>query len=662
MRISIAERQLSENIQFLNNQNDQYTGITEEIYHLDEILTTSAYMYVYTNSDHWKSEYELKRNRLTDLLNKELRSTADDSIRNALKQLKIAEIHLVGLENEALRLTQRDDSLALSVLNSDTYWHNKEDYSSGLHDIAAYLDRVKIRNNAVIAENLENNRLMYFLILLLNVATWTVLVLLFYRSRKKFQNNNRELNKINKAMNKSLKLERVSNKRGGTDAVIDKYLSFLEEHLPFGAYYFIEQSKNNIGVKGMSRNPEIPAIQLTDEFFGSDRSKKIIDEVITSNESRGMVNGSIIPENKLLDYNQSMEGIFTPIKTDNGRNALLYIDSSQVAMNESDIGILHTISNQFRISLENANIYSSLEDKIQKRTRELKRLNTKLKKNEERLRSVFENTQTGIIASNRSHKFTMVNSQFVNMLGYDDKELMKMKLFDLVVMELKEKYEKAMQEVVSGEKQSFNMELQYKTKEGSRISALTRVFGVYDEKGEFTESLSSVLDVTDQVEASKKIMESITETENLERTRIATTLHDSIGQNLTSLHLMLTSLGKSENLGEQDQTNVEKVIDITKRTILETRQISHNLMPKYITRFGLIASVENLVQDLNNMSSGIKFSLYTNFKDEILSISEQISIYRIIQEAINNILKIFKGEKRLYSISKALQHCHRFSR
>ena len=155
----------------------------------------------------------------------------------------------------------------------------------------------------------------------------------------------------------------------------------------------------------------------------------------------------------------------------------------------------------------------------------------------------------------------------------------------------------------------------------------------------FIEAVSSILDITQQVEANKRVMESITETENLERTRIATTLHDSIGQNLTSLHLMLGSIVNSESLNQTDVKHIKKAIKITKDTITETREISHNLMPKYITRFGLNASIENLIADINNTSVTTQFSLYSNLDDKVLSLCEQIAVYRILQEAINNILK-----------------------
>ena len=237
VRISLAEKKLSEQVLQLNSENERYSGIEEEIFHLDELLTNSVYMYVYTKSDHWREEYENQRKRLGDLLSNQLRFTSDDSIRASLKHLKIAEIHLVGLENEAMRLLHRDDSSALAVLNSDTYWHHKEDYADGLYHVTEYLESVKEENKLGIAEGLKQNQLMYFLILFLNVATWSMLLLLFNKSRKSAQRQNQELNKVNNTLNESLELERIGSKTGDEDAVINKYLNFLEHHLPFGAHF-----------------------------------------------------------------------------------------------------------------------------------------------------------------------------------------------------------------------------------------------------------------------------------------------------------------------------------------------------------------------------------------------------------------------------------------
>ncbi|MCP4124847.1 MAG: PAS domain S-box protein [Bacteroidetes bacterium] len=639
-RISIAEKELAENIQRLNIENERYTGIEEEIYHLDEILTTSAYMYIYTGSEKWKGEYETKRERLTFLLNTQLRFTSDDSIRSYLKELASAQIKLIGLENEAIRLKKRDEVKALALLDSKEYWNHKMTYSKGVADVSDYIRGRKEKNSQYIDSWIKENQFLYLIILLINLVTWLGMVVLFHRSSRISHNQNKELNRINKALNESLKLERIGSVRGDSQEVIDRYLKFLKQHLPFEAFYFVEQDEDLVSVRSAINNGVVKSgRKMNLPAFDQQSLQSIIKKVVENNESLGLKNGDVLDHSRFIGKRNKVEGVFTPIKTDNGHNTLLYVDPGEMTISESDIGILHAISNQLRISLDNAQIYTGLEKTIHKRTKELKDLNAKLKKKEKQLRNVFENTQTGVVASNADHKYTMVNTQFSKMLGYSKRELMKMKICSLLVADGCDKYMDSMTKIVEGRIKKFTMRLEYKNREGKKITTLTRQFGVYDEAGHFVESNASILDITDQIEASKKLMESIIETENLERTRIATTLHDSIGQNLTSLHLMLTSLAKSKHIGKEEVPNVRKVIEITKNTITETRQISHNLMPKYITRFGLNASVENLVQDLNATKPGTNFSLYHNFEDDILSITEQIAIYRIIQESINNILK-----------------------
>lgn len=646
IRISLAEKKLTEHVLRLNEENEQFTGIAQEIAHLDEILTTSAYMYIYTKSEHWKEAHEEQRKRLSDLLSNHIRFTSDDSIRASLKYLKIAEIKMVSLENEAIRLVKRNDSLALAVINSDQYWHYKEDYTDGLYQVRDYLSSIKEENKLGITAGLKQNQLMYFLILCLNVFAWTILVLMFNRSRQLAQRRNEELNKVNTALQESLQLERVEAKSGNVDAVVERYLNFLDDYLPFDAIYFIEEKKKELSIRGMVGTPQYDGGKpLEESLLQNQQCKDIVADVIEKQEAIGTLNGSCIAQQDLLRNLKGLEGVFAPLKTDGADHAFLFVDATKSNLQDSDMAILNTILNQFRISLENASIYSGMENKIQRRTKELKRVNEKLEKSERQLTNVFENTQTGVVGSNKQHKYTMVNTQFCNMVGFSSEELLKMSVFDLLMLDDKEQYKASMEKLLKGELKSFTMRLRYKNKEGQKVTALNRTFGVYDEDGKFMESLASILDITDQIEGNKKIMESIVETENLERTRIATTLHDSIGQNLTSLHLMLTALAKSEHMSDEDHGTVDKVINITKRTINETRQISHNLMPKYITRFGLIASVENLVQDLNatSTSTGMSFSLYHNLDDNLLSISEQIAVYRIIQEGVNNILKYSKA-------------------
>ena len=772
-RISEAEKDLSKNIQQLSRENEKYLGISEEIYHLDDKLTMSTLMYVYTKDEQWKDQYKYNRTRLTGLLSKELRATSDEFILHSIEELKSSEIKMVALENEAIRYVHRDKTEdALAILNNEEYQTYKAIYSSVLEGIRSYLLKEADENKIVIANGLKHNRLIYFIILIVNLLTWLILVTLFNRSKKQVAASNIELQRINKALNKSIALEK--NKEAVKDdvpTVMTKYLDFLRQNLPFSNYHIIEKRNNQFQTLKSSLSDHQSSIISQSDLSSNPSLLQFLNNVIEENDLMGYCENKIFPKSKILSSKNVLKAICVPIKNDNSGCSILLIEGqAKHKVKESDIGILQTISSQLKISLENAQIYTGMEDTIEQRTYELKKANLLLREKEEKLTTaqqiaklgnwelcsknltitisdevldildikseyntfkpeffaefidatdylrliesykdfinkedapqlelkiksaaneikylyirtaekkvtngivsvfgtiqditdrkkvelaykesrerflnVFENNQTGVVVTDSNHHFTMVNSQFVNMLGYSKEELEEMTIFDIANIEQREKSIQSYNKLMTGEIKSFVDQKVYNRKDGNHIHVITKTFGNYDSEGKFIEAVASVLDITQQVETNKKVMESIIETENLERTRIATTLHDSIGQNLTSLHLMLGSIAKSETIGEGDLMSVKKAIKIAKDTILETRQISHNLMPKYISRFGLLASIDNLVQDLNATNSGIEFTLYSNFMDEILSVSSQIAIYRIIQEAVNNILKYSKA-------------------
>lgn len=257
----------------------------------------------------------------------------------------------------------------------------------------------------------------------------------------------------------------------------------------------------------------------------------------------------------------------------------------------------------------------------------------------ENLALLFDHLQTGIAVCDAAGKYKQVNAQFSAMTGFGRNDLQGMGMYDLLVVDDREKYEAAMESLALGGQRSASMRLRFRTRDGRSLLTLVRQIGIYDQSGRLLESVASVLDVTDQEEASRKVMEGIIETENLERTRIATAIHDSVGQQLTSLHLLLTGLEKSEGLAERDAARLRQASAVCREALTETRNICHNLMPRYLARFGLIASIENLVEDLNGTVPGTEFSFYHNLGSDALTVTEQIAVYRIIQESINNILK-----------------------
>ena len=122
-----------------------------------------------------------------------------------------------------------------------------------------------------------------------------------------------------------------------------------------------------------------------------------------------------------------------------------------------------------------------------------------------------------------------------------------------------------------------------------------------------------------------------------ERQRIAQDLHDGLGGLLTSVRFQILaiqekvkSLDNSE-LGNRAETMISKACD-------EVRRISHDMMPASLMSLGLQDTLEDTVVELNQ-SHQFKTKLVIAGELDKLPKNVQVNLFRIIQEAINNVIK-----------------------
>jgi signal transduction histidine kinase len=117
-------------------------------------------------------------------------------------------------------------------------------------------------------------------------------------------------------------------------------------------------------------------------------------------------------------------------------------------------------------------------------------------------------------------------------------------------------------------------------------------------------------------------------TQEEERQRIAKDLHDSVGQNILFIKNQLLSK-------EKDDDKLLKSIDTA---IEEVRNISKDLYPNQLQKYGLASAVDALSEQVKD-STGIFISSDLQGIDEALNKNVQINFYRIIQEFVNNTVK-----------------------
>ncbi len=130
--------------------------------------------------------------------------------------------------------------------------------------------------------------------------------------------------------------------------------------------------------------------------------------------------------------------------------------------------------------------------------------------------------------------------------------------------------------------------------------------------------------------------EKIIEAQEAERKRIASDLHDSLGQNLILLNRKLQRI---KSITELDAVTFTTIKSDLQDAIHQLREISYNLHPHILEQLGLTKALESMFQHIIQASQ-ITIQFKNNARlDSLFPIKKQIYLYRIIQEAVNNILK-----------------------
>ncbi|NJN41869.1 MAG: sensor histidine kinase [Flammeovirgaceae bacterium] len=140
---------------------------------------------------------------------------------------------------------------------------------------------------------------------------------------------------------------------------------------------------------------------------------------------------------------------------------------------------------------------------------------------------------------------------------------------------------------------------------------------------------------------------SMIEAEERERKRIAAELHDGLGQLLSTARLNIAALQGNANDAKDKQVN--NSIKLLDDAVSEVRVISHNMMPNALVSMGLESAIREQVHMINDAGA---LKVHLNLPEEKLGISEalSISLYRVIQEILNNAIKYARAKNIWISI------------
>lgn len=134
----------------------------------------------------------------------------------------------------------------------------------------------------------------------------------------------------------------------------------------------------------------------------------------------------------------------------------------------------------------------------------------------------------------------------------------------------------------------------------------------------------------------------VLDAEERERRRIATDLHDGVGQLLSAALMNLNGFISSFSTPkENEKVTLEKSLALVNESYDEMRSISHQMMPNALLKAGLATAIREFLSKIDE--NQIKINLNISGFNERLEDQVETVLYRVIQECVNNVIKHAKA-------------------
>lgn len=250
-----------------------------------------------------------------------------------------------------------------------------------------------------------------------------------------------------------------------------------------------------------------------------------------------------------------------------------------------------------------------------------------------------------IIVTDNNGKMKLINNATLNTLGYEEQELLG-KNIRFLFPNTESDADFLNRIYLSENNRSQNKEFILNTKYNHQISVLISTSLLKKEEDGSLSLIIVARDVTEKIKIENQLelerkgrAVAIFEAQEEERLRLAGDLHDGLGQMLTGIMYFIENNLASKSKGDDmNQKNIEQLQIQIDSAIKETKSISQNIIPMLLKDFGLVTAIRKLATQINsNNNFNININEF-NLDSRLDSRLEKI-LYRVCQEALNNILK-----------------------
>ena len=303
-----------------------------------------------------------------------------------------------------------------------------------------------------------------------------------------------------------------------------------------------------------------------------------------------------------------------------------------------------------------------------------KRAEQALQESETRYRNLVKYAPAGIYEVDfATARFTEVNDAMCQILGYSRDEILTMTPFDILDQEGRAHFASRISSAQSGGQPEEVVEYRVRTKDGRLIWALLIVTFHWND-GRIVKATVVSYDITERKQIEEELRKSkdelevrvqertadlaqskkqlqilasqIVSAQENERKRIALEVHDVLGSSLSAIKFKVEEA--LLHLPKDGTSNISKpleaLIPLIQDTIEEARRIQADLRPPLLDDLGIVATFSWFCRRFETIYSGIKVEQTVTIREEEVPDNLKIALFRIAQEAMNNIGKYARAD------------------
>ena len=270
-----------------------------------------------------------------------------------------------------------------------------------------------------------------------------------------------------------------------------------------------------------------------------------------------------------------------------------------------------------------------------------------LRDSEARFRTIFEETAMGIALVDKDGRIIEGNPALRRMLGYSQAELVNQVFTTFLLPDDASRCQALFQKLVHGQEDSYQGEKKYVRKDGRTAWGRLNVSLLRGAKDENHLAVCLIEEITDQKQTEKEIRtyqeqlrsvaSELSLTEERERRRLATDLHDHVGQILALAQIKLGAIRESAS-STQLVEPMDEVRRLIEQTIQYTRSLTFELSPPILYDLGFEAAVEWLAE-LMQEQQGITVKVQADRSSKPMYDEIRVILFQTVRELLGNVVK-----------------------